>query len=393
MSKYDSIVEIEKNIDEITEVQKFNPFHDSRGRFSNKNGFSTYSANPKSRAGALAITRSAQAGHGTTFNSHKESQGENINQNYSWLNGGPGAKTLGAQGQLASQQQGVTTNGGKKPTAAATKPQPQQQQTKPTQTNPKNQGGSLAQDYSDVTVSSGNKLAIVQRDVSGHPTSGKKIAGDNYQERVAGKDISNSFDATKIKGNKSAIDKVAEQQGWNKPSTVTNDLDAFQKAAIKSGRVMFRSVDGNGKETADQICKKTMLDGNASLGGNGGKAYGGGMYVTDCKLTTAATGSSINAKNLAMSSGESYAYANTQMMATVRPDAKIATAKQANALNNAFYSLSAKQRAKFGYDIGAYIASKGYDGAKWHDDSDPAAYTTVYNKSALIFYGEVSQAY
>lgn len=85
-------------------IEKFNPFHDSLGKFSSSNGFASYSANPKTKAGAMAISRSAQAGHGTTFNVHRESQGENINQNYNWLNGGPGAKVLAAQGQLASQQ-------------------------------------------------------------------------------------------------------------------------------------------------------------------------------------------------------------------------------------------------------------------------------------------------
>lgn len=88
----------------FSDILKFNPFHDAKGRFSSSNGFATYSANPKTKAGAMAISRSAQAGHGTTFNVHRESQGENINQNYAWLNGGPGAKQLGAQGQLASQQ-------------------------------------------------------------------------------------------------------------------------------------------------------------------------------------------------------------------------------------------------------------------------------------------------
>lgn len=86
------------------EVLKFNPFHDAKGRFSNSSGFASYSANPKTKAGAMAISRSAQAGHGTTFNVHRESQGENVGQNYKWLNGGPGAKQLSAQGQLASQQ-------------------------------------------------------------------------------------------------------------------------------------------------------------------------------------------------------------------------------------------------------------------------------------------------
>ena len=86
------------------EVLKFNPFHDAAGRFSSSKGFATYSANPKTKAGAMAIARSAQAGHTTTFNVHRESQGENVGQNYKWLNGGPGAKQLAAQGQLASQQ-------------------------------------------------------------------------------------------------------------------------------------------------------------------------------------------------------------------------------------------------------------------------------------------------
>lgn len=95
---------VAKTFDEIVEIRKFNPFHDALGRFASSNGFATYSANPKTKAGAMAISRSAQAGHGTTFNSHKESQGENITQNFAWLNGGPGAKQLSAQGQLASQQ-------------------------------------------------------------------------------------------------------------------------------------------------------------------------------------------------------------------------------------------------------------------------------------------------
>lgn len=88
----------------FVEVLKFNPFHDAKGRFASSSGFASYSANPKTKAGAMAISRSAQAGHGTTFNVHRESQGENVGQNYKWLNGGPGAKQLAAQGQLASQQ-------------------------------------------------------------------------------------------------------------------------------------------------------------------------------------------------------------------------------------------------------------------------------------------------
>ena len=64
--------------DEIVEVEKFNPYHDRRGRFATKNGFMNtsyegdadrqaviFSANPETRAGAMAIAResSSETGH------------------------------------------------------------------------------------------------------------------------------------------------------------------------------------------------------------------------------------------------------------------------------------------------------------------------------------------
>jgi hypothetical protein len=48
---------------------------------------------------------------------------------------------------------------------------------------------------------------------------------------------------------------------------------------------------------------------------------------------------------------------------------------------------------KYGNDANTYIASKGYDGAKWHNDSDPTAYTTMFNSSAMIYYGGVAEQY
>lgn len=69
------------------EIMKFNPFHDRLGRFANKMGFSTYSANPKLKAAQPSIIRSARYGHGRTMNVHRESKGENIEQNYVWLHG------------------------------------------------------------------------------------------------------------------------------------------------------------------------------------------------------------------------------------------------------------------------------------------------------------------
>lgn len=50
--------------------------------------FSTYSANPKTTAGSMAISRSYHGGHKRTLNVHAQSKGEDIGQNYRWITTG-----------------------------------------------------------------------------------------------------------------------------------------------------------------------------------------------------------------------------------------------------------------------------------------------------------------
>ena len=437
MSKYDHITEVEKGIDEIEVVEKFNPFHDAAGRFSNKNGFKTYSANPNTKAGAMAIARSAAAGHGKTQNVHRESYGENIAQNANWMGRGNqsnprwqgnatlhsrvepgyglrGASVVGSQWQQSNAKQGRTTQPSKNPqTQQQAQQQPQkpaptkQTQTQQTQQKPTQQQQNaqqqqqnapqtkqtLADQVSDVYLSGGDKLAMQARDTRGLTTKTRDVAKAHDQDLVVGKDISKTVDVTKIRGGKDPIDKIAELQGWNKGATVTDDLETFQKAAKKSGCVMIRSVypnSGSG-ESADSICNKTMTNGNAALGGGGGQCYGSGLYMVKTDFGKA-TGRNLGQK-VASGQRESYYYGNTQMMATIHPNAKIATPTQANKMKYDYeYKLTGSERRKYG-DYGGYIASKGYDGAQWHDSSDPCAYATIYNKTALIFYSGVADAY
>ena len=389
MARYDDIEEVRKNVDEIEEVKKFNPFHDSIGRFASSHGFKSYSANPKTKAGAMAIQRSAAAGHGRTLNVHRESKGESIAQNDNWLKTGQKPKTPAAVSRARYQQR-------KQKLQAQQAQQNQQAQQKPTsqqkpsaQQKPASQPQTLADSVANVNITSTQKLALQARDWSGRPTNTRIAAVDHDQPRVAGKDISKTFDVRKMNTQKAPIDAIAEAQGWNKGATVTNDKDLFDKAAVQAGRVMMRSVTSYPGTTATQVCNKTMSDGNYSLGGNGGKVYGSGMYVVD----TSIKGSRNPASRITAGQSESFGYGSKQMMATVHPSAKIATPTQSAQLSNEFSNLSARDKARFGYDRNTYIASKGYDGAKWHNDSDPAAYTTIFNKSALIFYGSTADAY
>ena len=55
---YDVILEVSKHIDSIVEVEKFNPYHDAKGRFSTADGHTSFTYAPgKSKAHDLAIAR------------------------------------------------------------------------------------------------------------------------------------------------------------------------------------------------------------------------------------------------------------------------------------------------------------------------------------------------
>lgn len=386
MSRYDDIVEVNKSdhTEKIVEIEKFNPFHDSMGKFSSSHGFKSYSANPKTKAGAMAIQRSAAAGHGRTMNVHRESKGESIAQNDNWLRTGQKPKVPAAVSRARYQQRKQKLQ----QQAQQNQQNQQNQQQKPAaqQAQPK-QGGNLSADVANVKLSSSNRDALQARNGMGQHAKTTKIADDNYQERVDGKDISKTFDYRKMHTNKAPIDAIAEAHGWNKAPTVTNDREVFDKAAKQAGRVMMRSVDGSHTgQTAEEVAKSTMTDGNYALGGHGGQAYGSGRYVVDTNIK----GNSLTQNRVAAGQQESFYYGSKQMMATVHPSAKIATPTQSAQLRMEFKNLTPTERRRFGNDTNTYIASKGFDGAKWHDDSDPTAYTTMFNPSAMIYYGGVA---
>lgn len=355
------------------DILKFNPFHDHLGRFANKMGFKTYSANPKTKAGAMAISRSAQAGHGSTMNVHRESKGEDVGQNYRWLE----------TGKKPDFVKPTTT----KPQKPSKPEKPNQPKQDPDTKQPKS-NSELAESVANVKLSSAQKTALEARDWNGNRATTKEIAKDSYQERIAGKDLSGSID---VKGSDKPLDVVVKAQGWDKAPTVVNDRDTFDKLCLQSGRVLIRSVDGNHRtgESADEVCRKTMTEDSFALNGTGGRVYGTGMYMVDTSIKNASGRKLEN--NIRDGQYESFCYGGTQMMATVHPSAKIATSSQVSDMRSEFYG-NPKLKKQFNNDVNSYIASKGYDGAKMHDDSNPTAYTTIFNRSALIFYGGVAKS-
>lgn len=397
------------SIDTIIEVEKFNPFHDALGRFASKNGFKTYSANPKMRAAQPSIIRSAQAGHGHTMNVHRESKGENVGQNYDWLQTGkkPAGVGTSSGGTAKPKQQSPQQTTAQ---STATKPKkPKQQKPQDSEadavldTKKPKADQSIEEAVANVSLSSGYKLALQARDNdNGEACDTRKVAEDHDGTLIKGSDISGKFNyyETEIgQGRKSsngveefaAIDAVAIAQGWDKGRpTVISDRDTFDKLCLQNECVLIRSVHDNSTATAAEVANITMTRNDTSLGAGEGTAYGGGLYMVNTHINPTWTPRSMG-HAVANGQAESYWYGPTQMMATLRPGAKIADYNTTTRLETEFNNLPWGERGKFGGDVGAYIAAKGYDGAKWHGDHNPGAYSTIYNKTALVFFSEVAE--
>lgn len=325
MSQYDYIQEIET-------VEKFNPFHDHLGRFTSARGFKTYSANPKSKAGAMAIQRSYQGGHKRTMNVHRESKGENIGQNYDWMTG-------------------------KKPaTKTPERKRPEKQTEKPTTETPKTP--------KTITNEHGHKMAV-----------GADLT----------KDVMDSPGPLRL-------DDIAKVQGFKQKGRVIKDQKEFAAAVKETGVVMYRTVREDTDKTtkkwteADEFLDRLKYGENFDHNGNGGKVSGGGLYLASTSRPKPGKMPSTKDQNNAMMDSIGYGDSDgtsRTILATLDPTAKVANYGD---MYKEFGKLNKEERAKYDNDLGAYVASKGYDAMRRKDGGWGCDYTMVYNRSKMIFF-------
>ena len=325
------------------EIMKFNPFHDRRGRFANKWGFSTYSANPKMRAAQPSINRSAMAGHGRTLNVHRESKGENIGQNYLWLHGHNSPTPVPPPPKQKAPQ---------KPT-----PKP-----KPT-TKPK-----PSKNTSDIDVASGK----AKNAVNGKDLSGKFIFNNNSTDY--------------------SIEQVIKEQGFDGKPTVTSDPKAFASACKASNFAAARGVGASDTATMQKY-DSDLKTGEFYVKCSGGSVHGYGMYAASYEPN------STNASRLsrdAQSTANAYASGGrVKKIYTMTMDksAKIGVERilQNQMYNDTEYKKmcdKSSMNRSYTMDVGVYAAYKGYDayvanGGRSGSSSD---YTVILNRSKLIIF-------
>lgn len=326
---------------------KFNPFHDRLGRFANKRGFSTYSANPKMRAAQPSINRSARAGYGRTLNVHRESKGENIGQNYLWLHGHSSPTPV-------QPPQKQTSTPGTKQNVPPSK--------KPTKQTPAKQ---TAQD--------------------------KAVASGKAVNAVNGKDLSGKF---KFDNNSTdySIEQVIKAQGFDGKPTVTNDPNAFASACKASNFAAVRGVGASDAATLKQY-DNDLKTGDFYVKCSGGSVHGYGMYAASFEAN------SPNAKRMsqdAQSTAKSYASGNRAQKIysmTLDKSAKIGTERDIynQMQNDKIYRTMCRNSfmsPRYTMDIGVYAAYKGYDAyiANSGRSGYSSDYTVILNRSKVIIF-------
>lgn len=326
------------------EVLKFNPFHDRIGRFANKQGFSTYSANPSMRAAQPSIMRSVRAGHGHTLNVHRESKGENINQNYDWMRGA---------------RRGIPVP----PTNQTPHTRPKSVVPKqPPKTPPK------SKTIKDTEVSKGKaKNAVDGKDLSG------KFHFDNNSSAYS-------------------IEQVIKAQGFDGKPTVTSDPNAFAKACKVSNFTAARGI-GASNSTVLNKYDYDLKHGEFYVKCSGGSAHGYGMYAAS--FETNATNSKMLASD-AQSTARAYASGNSAKKIytmTLDKSAKIGTEdslKKAMRNDSEYRNMCSKSNMNSYYtmDVGVYAAYKGYDAYVAYSGRSKSSsdYTVILNRSKVIIF-------
>ena len=303
-----------------------------------------------------SIARSARAGHGWTRNVHRESKGENIGQNYAWMQGKP------IPGRPAGTQ--TTAQAPRTPRPRKTAQNPTQ---KPTQQKPPQQN---------------------------QPQNTSGVAAGKAANAVNGKDLAGKF---KFDDNSTdySIEQVIKAQGFDGKPTLTSDKAAFSQACQASNFIAKRGVGASDQRTLDAY-DQALKTGDFYVKCSGGSVHGYGMYAASVAANGKNAGRGVrDAEGTANSYASGRGVKKVYTM-TLDKSAKIgneSTLKRQMQSDTEFQKVcnASKMNSWYTQDVGVYAAYKGYDayiagGGRTYSDGSASDYTVILNRSKVIIF-------
>ena len=304
------------------------------------------------RAAQPSIIRSAVFGHGRTLNVHRESKGENIAQNYDWMQGKP-------TGTPAAQRTSRTTSN-----------QPQQQQ-------PAKQPAQKPQ---------APQKAPVQT------TPNTNVAAGKAANAVNGKDLAGKFQFDNNSTDYS-IEQVIKAQGFDGKPTLTDDLVEFSAACKASNFIAKRGIGASDQATMNAY-DQALKTGDFYVKCTGGSVHGYGMYAASLEANSRNANSKLQH---AESTAQMYANGSVTKIYTMTLDKSAKIGKESDLIQQMNNDMEFKKVCNasklnnwYTQDVGVYAAYKGYDAyiagsgrSNWGSD-----YTVILNRSKVILYDD-----
>jgi PBSX family phage portal protein len=193
---------------------------------------------------------------------------------------------------------------------------------------------------------------------------------------VNGKDISKTFEYDPD-SSKSMFDQICEAQGFNGPPSVLEHKE-FNEAAKESGILCYRGLKDSENLTADEIKEQFMFATDYEAIGTGQRASGAGTYFTSTPQEKPGNTPKRADKQAARASARDHG----DVIITSTLDRSSKTMDYQEALKTATSQAEKETFRKYNYDVGCYLASKGYDGVR--RSTDTGHNVVLYNRTKAI---------
>ena len=198
---------------------------------------------------------------------------------------------------------------------------------------------------------------------------------------VESKDISETIEYERVPG-VSGAQTVAEQLGISGKPKLVNE-DEFQQAVTASGLVAYRTWGDFEGRKANEFKDEFVNNDKIQYNSVGNQVVGSGIYVAATPRAKAGQMPDGNIINEVMKDSLGYGPSKRRATAVITFDKSMKIADGEKMYDELLAMDRKTAMRKYKMDLGVYLASKGYDAARF-SESQNVDYIAVYNRTKMI---------